>query len=148
LEAFENFLKWFGPIEGAEVLDQLKNLLEQKWFHGELSAQEAEQKLLSAKKGSYLVRFSSTGGFTISFVDKKQKLLHFRVPEKARYDLQKYVRLFAKKQGLEKPVKGPFTHLFRSPKEQNQKRGYMNEYEEGQDDDQTPITQSTVTFIA
>jgi len=31
LEAFENFLKWFGPIEGAEVLDQLKNLLEQKY---------------------------------------------------------------------------------------------------------------------
>jgi hypothetical protein len=31
LEAFENFLRWFGPVEGPEILDQVKNLLEQKY---------------------------------------------------------------------------------------------------------------------
>ena len=30
LDAFEKFLKWFGPIEGPEILEQIKSLVEAK----------------------------------------------------------------------------------------------------------------------
>jgi hypothetical protein len=103
------------------------------------------------------------------------QIFHYRIPEKAKYDLHKFVRLFAKKKGLDKPVKNrtyasTFKHfsfslktfsrficftclessldLFRPLKEQRKPRGYMNpnEYEDGEQ----VVEQSTPTvqFIA
>jgi hypothetical protein len=104
LDAFEKFLKWFGPVQGPEILDQVKSLLEEKWFHGELNAKEAEAKIVSGKRGAYLIRFSSAGGYSITFIDKKKKILHYRIPDNQKYDLQKFVKIFSKQHHLNAPV--------------------------------------------
>lgn len=104
LDAFEKFLKWFGPVQGPEILDQIKSLLEEKWFHGELNAKEAETSIISCKRGAYLIRFSSAGGYSITFVDKKKKILHYRIPDSQKYDLQKFVKVFSKQHHLNAPV--------------------------------------------
>jgi len=97
-EAFQRFLQWFGPIsEGAGILDQVKGLLEQKWFHGVMTAREAENKITPFKKGTFLVRFSSrgAGAFTLTFVDKDKKkktntILNYDIPDPNKLTLQNF----------------------------------------------------------
>jgi hypothetical protein len=55
-----------------------------EWFHGNLTHLQAEriiQKNSNAKKGTFLIRFSSKnrGYFTITVVGRKRTLLHYRV---------------------------------------------------------------------
>eukprot|EP01120_Amphizonella_sp_Union-15-10_P011066 TRINITY_DN459_c0_g1_i2.p1 TRINITY_DN459_c0_g1~~TRINITY_DN459_c0_g1_i2.p1 ORF type:complete len:404 (+),score=91.62 TRINITY_DN459_c0_g1_i2:161-1372(+) len=135
-QAFQRFLQWFGPItEGVSILEQVKGLLEQKWFHGVMSAKEAENKIVPLKRGSYLVRFSSReeGGFTITFLDndkKKKNVLHYRIPDQFKYNLEKFVKLFKKQKHLSDPAPhSPYEALFVSNKNLG---GYLST------DDDTP----------
>lgn len=54
------------------------------WFHGNLTHTQAEkliQKHSNARKGTFLIRFSSKnrGYFTITVVGRKRATLHYRV---------------------------------------------------------------------
>jgi len=112
-EAFERLLKCIGPfIEGEEIIDQVKSLLEMSWFMGNLTAFDAEKKLKDLPNRAFLVRFSSnTGEFTVTF-KQKHKILHSRVPTSAKYNLQQYVNLLQQKKKFKVTPPSPFGHLF------------------------------------
>jgi len=83
LETFSKFLEWFGPLD-AQMLERMSKIASCTWFHGQLTHIQAEkliQKKSEAKKGTYLIRFSSKnrGYFTITVVGRKRSLLHYRV---------------------------------------------------------------------
>jgi len=83
VETFSKFLEWFGPLEHA-LFARIFSIVSKNWFHGNMSHVQAEkliQKNSSAKKGSFLIRFSSKnrGYFTITVVGRKKSLLHYRV---------------------------------------------------------------------
>jgi len=45
---FERFIKCIGPfVDGTEIIDQVKALLEMPWFSGTMTAAEAEQIIQS-----------------------------------------------------------------------------------------------------
>jgi len=74
LEKFGNILKWFGPLVNAQdtqnILVKIRNLMTEPWFHGDISTNESESRLLNKNEGTFLVRFSTStpGCFTISKV--------------------------------------------------------------------------------
>jgi serine/threonine protein kinase len=79
LDGFGRLLAWFGPYELA-LFDRLKTILLQPWFHGHIESGDAESKLSTQPKGSYLVRLSSVPGcFTISKVGKNGQISHQRI---------------------------------------------------------------------
>jgi hypothetical protein len=85
IESFGRFLEWFGPIDSFDgVLDRVVNLLKKSWFHGEISADDAERLLKQEKKGTFLVRFSARdpGSYAITTVSDTNKIKHFRVYHK------------------------------------------------------------------
>lgn len=60
IERFGKILSLFGPMADIDGFFQLiESILKQKWFHGDMGAQECEVKLNKTKPGTYLVRFSS-----------------------------------------------------------------------------------------
>lgn len=114
-EAFHRLIKCIGPfIEGGEILDQVKALLEAPWFMGVLSAQEADELIepLQSSGKPFLVRFSSsTGDYSITF-KTKDRILHSRVPQSAKYNLHQYVELLKQKKKFRVSPPSPFAELF------------------------------------
>jgi len=85
IENFGRLLEWFGPVETLDsLLDSVVNLLKKSWFHGEISAEEAEALLGKQKKGTFLVRFSARdpGSYAITTVSETSNIKHFRVYHK------------------------------------------------------------------
>jgi serine/threonine protein kinase len=89
IERFGELLDWFGPIvlhrnrsPSCPILDNIRTLLQEEWFHGDVPVQEA-QRLLGKEAGRYLVRFSSNSGcpgcFTISRITSRGQACHIRV---------------------------------------------------------------------
>jgi len=81
LEHFGKTWTWFGPLKGGnETLANIKEILVSGWYHGELSASEAENRLAKRPAGTYLVRLSATrpGNFTISKMGKSG-ISHIRI---------------------------------------------------------------------
>lgn len=84
LERFGQVLAWFGPFldeDQVSFLDRIEDTLAQKWFHGEISIQDADERLDGAQPRTYLVRFSSNerGAFTLSSIDKDRNKSHQRI---------------------------------------------------------------------
>lgn len=85
IERWGSVCAWFGPVSTFEdrrnILRLLEKVLKQKWFHGDITQEEAEDRLLNQPKGTFLVRFSSSapGCFTISHINKSKQLTHQRV---------------------------------------------------------------------
>jgi len=84
IEHFGRVLQWFGPFEDSpSFLDKICEILQEKWFHGDVSKDEAENslKMKGLQVGTFLVRLSSSkaGQFTISRVNKQKKMLHQRI---------------------------------------------------------------------
>eukprot|EP01096_Ripella_sp_DP13-Kostka_P004162 TRINITY_DN1625_c0_g1_i5.p1 TRINITY_DN1625_c0_g1~~TRINITY_DN1625_c0_g1_i5.p1 ORF type:complete len:482 (-),score=181.11 TRINITY_DN1625_c0_g1_i5:153-1598(-) len=85
IEKWASLCSWFGPLSSPEephnLLKTLEKTLKQRWFHGDISQDEAEDRLLNQPKGTFLVRFSSSapGCFTISHINKSKALTHQRV---------------------------------------------------------------------
>jgi len=120
---------WFGPISeknGIEVLEFVKTLLQQEWFFGILSEEQATQKILNyAKPSCYLVRFSGKQQcFTLTYLDLKQKKLRsVRFGAKQSIVIIPVIRASVKKEKLTKPVPGsPYQVLF--VKQPAQRKGY------------------------
>ena len=81
---FGQVCSWFGPLQqGGTVtlFDNITNILKEKWFHGDLTQHEAEDRMNDQSKGTFLIRFSSSapGCFTISHINKNKKMCHQRV---------------------------------------------------------------------
>lgn len=90
-DSFGKLLAWFGPMEVA-MLDRMRELLQQPWFHGSIETDEAVAVLTGEGPGAYIVRLSSStpGCFTITKVSKKGTITHQRInfsPQKG-YTLQ------------------------------------------------------------
>eukprot|EP01114_Cavostelium_apophysatum_P013663 TRINITY_DN3359_c0_g1_i1.p1 TRINITY_DN3359_c0_g1~~TRINITY_DN3359_c0_g1_i1.p1 ORF type:complete len:922 (-),score=285.01 TRINITY_DN3359_c0_g1_i1:87-2852(-) len=71
---FSEFLKGFGPF--PKCVQNVKSVLDEKWFHGFLSSREAEllMKNSNEPEGTFLVRFSKSkpGSFAMAFVKGNQ----------------------------------------------------------------------------
>jgi hypothetical protein len=52
------------------IAPQIRLLLQNRWFHGDISTKEAENRLISKGPGAFLVRFSTSapGTYTMSKV--------------------------------------------------------------------------------
>ena len=83
IENYAHMLEWTGPVEkGFSFLDNLFNLLNKPYFHGNVTLYNAEKALSrKKKKGTFLVRFSSTepGAYTLSFVTSDDRIQHLRI---------------------------------------------------------------------
>lgn len=81
IERFGQVLDWVGPCN-EKMLAKVQELVSKKWFHGEITAHEAQSLLNDLPAGTFLVRFSSTqrGAYTISQVsDDCNFITHQRV---------------------------------------------------------------------
>jgi len=99
LEHFGKMLDFFGPVRrnGSKnhFLPNLKSIISQSWFHGDISSTESAIRLFDKTPGTFLVRFSSTerGYFTISQreEDNPNGLRHVRIkhpPLKDEYSIK------------------------------------------------------------
>eukprot|EP01120_Amphizonella_sp_Union-15-10_P017087 TRINITY_DN9379_c0_g1_i3.p1 TRINITY_DN9379_c0_g1~~TRINITY_DN9379_c0_g1_i3.p1 ORF type:complete len:401 (-),score=43.95 TRINITY_DN9379_c0_g1_i3:112-1314(-) len=87
LERFALFLHAFAPHMSSTQIPTLfpaiEDLLASKWFHGYISKEKCEQRLVACKKGTFLVRISTTSPtspFTISKVERTgTEISHHRV---------------------------------------------------------------------
>ncbi len=79
-EKFGKILEYFGPFQEG-MLDHIREMLQQKWFHGELDTVDAAARLNGQVPGTFLIRFSTTnaGCFTISSVAPDGSIRHQRV---------------------------------------------------------------------
>eukprot|EP01098_Paradermamoeba_levis_P011780 TRINITY_DN5081_c0_g1_i1.p1 TRINITY_DN5081_c0_g1~~TRINITY_DN5081_c0_g1_i1.p1 ORF type:complete len:370 (-),score=97.77 TRINITY_DN5081_c0_g1_i1:219-1328(-) len=66
-------------IEGYK-LSEISNFVSPKWFHGFLSAKQAQKLVAAQPIGSYLFRFSSeVGQFAFCFKDGDEQIKHWRI---------------------------------------------------------------------
>lgn len=86
LETFGNILSYFGPLDDPKVQDgslflqRIKVLLQYPWFHGDITTQEALEKLSGKSGNTFLVRFSSVGGmYTLSVITNSRTIQHQRI---------------------------------------------------------------------
>jgi len=67
---FGEMITWFGGTPkrgGMSVLDRMRIVCSNPWFHGDISMADAQRKLRGMEPGAFLVRFSSVpGSFTIT----------------------------------------------------------------------------------
>jgi len=133
IETWGNLLEWFGPLVGFDqLLDDIVNLLKEAWFHGDLSAADAEKRIATfqKKKGSFLVRFSSRepGSYAITVMSASGKLKHYRVYHKPGLQyligkmecasLHEIINNYGAELLLEKPCPGsPFADIFAAKKD-------------------------------
>merc|ERR1712137_27496 len=127
IEQFSKILEWFGPMDDLdEFLNTIEKLLQQPWFHGDISSEDAENKLSRRQVGTFLVRFSSRepGCYAITATTDKA-LKHFRIYHrpglgyllgtKECAHLEDFVNIHGEKLGLLHPCPGSeFQAIFRS----------------------------------
>jgi len=114
VDAFERLIKCVGPfIDGAESLDRVVALLNEPWFMGNMTPQNADSLLRNLTQiRSFLVRFSGKSGeFSITW-RVKEKVMHTRVPPIDKYNLRGYVEFELKKKKFEEYPTSPFKDIF------------------------------------
>jgi len=89
IEEFGNIMKWFGPMMDPNEIEnnfvyRMQNLLTKRWFHGDISLQEAQARLAGTEPGTFLLRFSSNPGqFALSKMienlSKEHVIVHIRI---------------------------------------------------------------------
>jgi serine/threonine protein kinase len=104
IKKFGDLLEWFGGLAANShqelFLQRVLYLCNESWFHGPVSGEEAETRLLSQPKGTFLVRFSTkrpAGNFALSVnLNGTAPVSHYRIVRKENYDQSdgKYSYLF------------------------------------------------------
>jgi len=91
IEEFGNLLKWFGPVQPSNdnFLTTMQTLFTKKWFHGDISQEQAETRLAGADPGTYLIRFSSNpGSFALSKMienhNHERVIVHIRISHQSK----------------------------------------------------------------
>jgi len=132
IEKFGSILQWFGPLtvrpfppDGLNILERVRALLSENWFHGDISTIESEDRLRNKPDGTFLVRFStsSPGCYTISKVSggtgiKHRKILRvpggsFEINGRHYRNVKELVRTESTVLGLQYACSGSrFTSLF------------------------------------
>jgi len=87
IEKFGEFLEWWGPLGDPEttpwnenVLDHVRQTLQNVWFHGDIPQKRCEALLMTQPAGTFLIRYSSTvGWFCLSQISKDGKIKHQRI---------------------------------------------------------------------
>ncbi|KAL6062209.1 Dual specificity protein kinase [Balamuthia mandrillaris] len=87
IQWFGSVLDWFGPLErgakGANILDNMRNICSNQWFHGDIEMNEAQRRLSGMPPGTFLVRFSTNaaypGAFTITRVSEQMAIGNVRI---------------------------------------------------------------------
>jgi hypothetical protein len=131
IEKFGQICSWFGPMktnsDNCAMLNRIHSILGEKWFHGDIPQDQAEDRLRDQLKGTFLIRFSSAPGyFTLSHLNKNKQVTHQRITyvdgQYIFWD-EKYPTLLAllkdqrKKQNLVQPCPGSsYRKLFPSSK--------------------------------
>eukprot|EP00727_Mastigamoeba_balamuthi_P005154 m51a1_g14637 putative sh2 domain-containing protein (514) ;mRNA; r:41786-44872 len=91
MEQFGNIVAWFGDwaTESQIIPHKIRELLQQSWFHGDITTEDAESRLMYKPEGTFLVRFSSSepGAFTISKVSMFGSISHQRIAHSAGQNL-------------------------------------------------------------
>jgi len=130
LENFGDLLEWVGPVTDPAstpidrtVLDNIRELMEFPWFHGDCETQQAQERLSGKPGGTFLVRFSSreAGWYTVSQITANRVILHQRIKHSPGSDFvideESYPSLSAlvKGRGLTLACEGSrFIHLTQS----------------------------------
>jgi len=127
---FSDMLEWFGPFrKDQSLLENVEGLLKKDWFHGNLSGQEAEDKIQGHRPGTYLFRFSASdpGSYAITGLSRTGSMKHYRIRHKASLGyligkvecktLDEVVFRFKKELALKQPCpNSPFAPIFALPK--------------------------------
>eukprot|EP01127_Copromyxa_protea_P021036 TRINITY_DN7130_c0_g1_i4.p1 TRINITY_DN7130_c0_g1~~TRINITY_DN7130_c0_g1_i4.p1 ORF type:complete len:126 (-),score=12.64 TRINITY_DN7130_c0_g1_i4:28-405(-) len=101
------------------VLDNIRELMEKAWFHGDIDTKTSQERLSGRPDGTFLIRFSSIAGlYTISQINSDRLILHQRIQRAPSGDFildsQSYPSLFAlvERRGLTLPCEGSrFLHI-------------------------------------
>eukprot|EP01119_Soliformovum_irregulare_P015226 TRINITY_DN4258_c0_g1_i1.p1 TRINITY_DN4258_c0_g1~~TRINITY_DN4258_c0_g1_i1.p1 ORF type:complete len:650 (+),score=190.66 TRINITY_DN4258_c0_g1_i1:37-1986(+) len=81
MDKFNLLNAWFGEFylpnaQSLAALEEIRSLMSQDWFHGDISKREAESRLQQRCAGTFLVRLSSTDPqypFTISMIGNQHR---------------------------------------------------------------------------
>eukprot|EP01121_Diplochlamys_sp_Union-15-3_P006700 TRINITY_DN1720_c0_g1_i3.p1 TRINITY_DN1720_c0_g1~~TRINITY_DN1720_c0_g1_i3.p1 ORF type:complete len:208 (+),score=35.18 TRINITY_DN1720_c0_g1_i3:265-888(+) len=140
LEKFGKILQWFGPIgdpettpKDATLIHNMRNILQNRWFHGDVEEKFALQQLLGKPGGTFLIRFSSIDGyFTISLMTNKGTIRHQRIKHKPGSDYVLDGESFSSLQdlvvskNLTLPCTGSkFLHIFHDSPTDGHSNGYV-----------------------
>jgi serine/threonine protein kinase len=87
VQKFAHFVDWFGPLtlksaENFTIFARMKLIMNQAWFHGDITKEDAERLLATEKSGTFLLRLSvsePTAPYTISKKTKKGQINHQRI---------------------------------------------------------------------
>jgi serine/threonine protein kinase len=129
MEKWGKILAWFGPLvdlkNGVIILDKIRVLLQNNWFHGDISTKEAENRLIAKGPGAFLIRFSTSapGTYTMSKVSRDGSINHqrilyqpgagFFIHNKIYPSLEALVTGESREMGLTTPSLGSkYSHLF------------------------------------
>jgi len=75
--------KYFGTLAPPQLLPfsaKMFAIFMEKWYHGKITGEDAENLLKNTNKGFYLMRCSSrSNGYTLSFTESDKQIAHVRV---------------------------------------------------------------------
>jgi serine/threonine protein kinase len=81
LDRFDKILKWFGvffcPERGPKIIGVINELVTKSWFHGDITKEDAVERLSKQEEGTFLIRLSSTdpraSPFTLSMTNNQHR---------------------------------------------------------------------------
>lgn len=125
LERFGKILSYFGPIDdprtgnGYFILERMRLMMINPWFHGDITTQEAQEKLSGKTGNTFLIRFSSIDGmYTLSTITSSRMIQHQRI-KRANYGYSAEghffdsLEQFILSKGLTEPCAGSkYQHIF------------------------------------
>jgi hypothetical protein len=101
MSRFNQVTMWFGPFfvmheQVWTILEEIHIVWSKDWFHGDISKEEAEKRLMHRVSGTFLIRLSTTTPdypFTISMVgNQHRRILH--KPGTLEYSLKGSTHLY------------------------------------------------------
>jgi len=164
LDKYGKMCDIYGPLvstseSSKNIIKKIYEIVQNEWFHGEISKDDAESQLTKKAKGTFLIRLSEQGGcFTISKMSQANKINHQRINHKYSGDDDIYSISVHKKQSTEKVAQkgslkdfiakvrkdlhldsalsgSPYRHLFMDTAEIEGMNGYIVEGDDDFDSD-------------